>query len=197
MISYAPPAVSEGVVITQWIRAGDSRIAGLDLESGECRWELKPSELVRGTCTLNGGRVFAPLFQEDAILALDAETGEVLWKKPVERWPERRYEDHVGFCVSEQKLFHGMSPSFYEALDQATGDVVWRFSAKSPCPCHPIAGTGWTAFVARDGTISWLSTDEGRLLAKFSVGEGILYAPAMTDRGLFVVSEAGTIWCIS
>ncbi len=197
MISYAPPAVSEKVVIAQWIKAGLSCVAGLDVETGECMWELERSDLIRGTCTLHGGRAFMPVSQEDAILALDAETGAVLWKHSVETWLERQYLDHLGFCVADQKLLHGMSPSFYEALDQATGEVVWRFKTESPCPYHPIAGPGWVVFVARDGTVTWLSTDNGQMLARFSAGEEIFLAPAMTDRGLFVVSKAGTIWCIS
>ncbi len=197
MISYAPPAVSEKTLVAQWVKAGGSCVAGLDVETGECNWELEYSELTRGTCTLVGDCAFLPLFHEDTVLGLDVESGDVLWQRRVEAWPGRPHMDHVGFCVADQKLIHGMSPSYYEALDQATGDTVWRFKTTSPCPSHPIAGEGWVLFVALDGTVSWLATDSGDLLARCSVKERILHAPAMTDRGLFLVSESGTIWCVS
>ncbi|MEM7351484.1 MAG: PQQ-binding-like beta-propeller repeat protein [Acidobacteriota bacterium] len=196
MISYAPPAVSGNGLIAQWIQARCCRIARLDLRTGECAWELERSELGRGTCTVHKGLVFVPLVHAQLILALDIETGEVVWERRFERQPEGQSMDQMGFAVDDKRLFHSLSPTRYEALDQATGDVAWRFETNNSCPFHPIVGRGWTMFVARNGTITWLASDSGQLLARFSIGKDILHAPAMTGRGLFVASDGGTLWCL-
>ncbi|MCP3998833.1 MAG: hypothetical protein GY722_27740 [bacterium] len=87
--------------------------------------------------------------------------------------------------IADRLLFHDHAGRLW-AVDAETLNVAWAterpgmISYAPPVAAEEVLVTQWIG--------------SGLVLARTSVGEEILYAPAMTDRGLFLVSKGGTIW---
>jgi outer membrane protein assembly factor BamB len=80
------------------------------------RWAVKTHGCIKATLAVAGGRVFA-VVQQGPLLALDADTGRVLWRHEVGGGTRSVSSD--GRRVFYDR--HGL-----HALDAATGKVLWR-----------------------------------------------------------------------
>ena len=196
MISYAPPAIADDRLIAQWIRAGKSLVSGIDVATGECCWELEMPELARGVCTLLNGAAYLPLFGQDCILAVDAKTGRGLWRQKVDPRRGRDFPDYVGFCVPNGNLVHCMSPDYCEAIDPLSRKILWRSPIESPVVCAPVADEDSVIVAMENGTIARLSATTGEVIVNCSLGEEVIFTPALTDYGLFLATTDGTLWRI-
>jgi alcohol dehydrogenase (cytochrome c) len=133
------PLYKDGVL---YMTTGDSDAFAVDVETGEIKWEHNsqyPEEMGEAVCcgwdnrgvALGDGKVF--LGQLDArLIALDEETGEMVWEQQSVRWQE-------GYSITGAPLFYdGMVITGYsgaekgvrglvEAFDAATGEKLWTF----------------------------------------------------------------------
>lgn len=133
------PLYKDGVL---YMTTGDSDAFAVDVETGEIKWEHNsqyPEEMGEAVCcgwdnrgvALGDGKVF--LGQLDAkLIALDEETGEVVWEQQSVRWQD-------GYSITGAPLFYdGMVITGYsgaekgvrglvEAFDAATGEKLWTF----------------------------------------------------------------------
>ncbi len=155
-----------------------ANVYALDAESGEILWQQivdpHPNGSITGSLSVSGGRVFVPLSSNDdinsmdpaypccthagSVVALDAATGEVLWRTPtIAEAPKRSGQTSIGTAIygpsgasiwntptldeARGLLFVGtgnnhsrpataMSDSIL-ALEQATGRVVWTYQAQA------------------------------------------------------------------
>jgi len=133
------PLYKDGVL---YMTTGDSDAFAVDVETGEIKWEHNsqyPEEMGEAVCcgwdnrgvALGDGKVF--LGQLDArLIALDEETGEMVWEQQSVRWQD-------GYSITGAPLFYdGMVITGYsgaekgvrglvEAFDAATGEKLWTF----------------------------------------------------------------------
>ncbi|MDG2174593.1 MAG: PQQ-binding-like beta-propeller repeat protein [Gammaproteobacteria bacterium] len=133
------PLYKDGVL---YMTTGDSDAFAVDVDSGELMWEHNsqfPEEMGEAVCcgwdnrgvALGDGKVF--LGQLDArLIALDEDTGEVIWETQSVRWQD-------GYSITGAPLFYdGMVITGYsgaekgvrglvEAFDADTGEKIWTF----------------------------------------------------------------------
>jgi quinohemoprotein ethanol dehydrogenase len=137
----ATPVVVDG---TMYITTGNSDVFALDAATGQEKWAYHPAEdmtpfseiplkagrINRGVA-VGGGKVF--IGRMDAILvALDATTGEVVWRTQVA-------DPRNGYNISSAPLyFDGLvfigptggefrAHGYFDAYNAETGELVWRF----------------------------------------------------------------------
>jgi outer membrane protein assembly factor BamB len=99
----------------------------LDAATGETEWhyrEFDPKDNIKSSPTLAGGRVY--FGGENAVYALDAETGDEVWTRHIATHPD------ASPAVVDGVVYYGAPtgggsgpPATLWALDAASGDTVW------------------------------------------------------------------------
>ncbi len=148
----AQPAVSAGRV---FVGGGDGTVFALEARSGCTYWSFKAAAMVRTAISLGPlakGRVAVYFGDQQAnTYALDAQTGELIWKTKVDDHPWARLTGsavlHAGRLyvpVSSHEEVPAGSPTYpcctfrgsVVALDAATGKQLWKTYA-IPDPPQP------------------------------------------------------------
>jgi len=136
----ATPIVVDG---TLYVSTPNDHVQAYDAASGELKWSYNPvlgytdnccGPQSRGVAVAYGKVFIAQL--DGHVVALDAKTGAVVWKSVIaDTIPEPAH--YYAFTMAPQ-VFNGMvllgnsgaeypTRGFVEALDAATGKLVWRF----------------------------------------------------------------------
>jgi quinohemoprotein ethanol dehydrogenase len=146
----ATPLVSNGTLyaITNW-----SVVFAVDARTGKERWRWDPEVnqtavrpkiccgVVNRGLALYQGMIFAPVI-DGRLLALDAETGKVLWEARV-AYPQDQYTITMAPRIAKGKVIIGASGGdrptrgFFDAYDAATGRRAWRFYTIPGDPSKP------------------------------------------------------------
>ncbi len=147
----ATPLVYEGVM---YVTTGANDVIALDAVTGEEKWAYR-AEIAEGLDTvccgwnnrgvaIGDGMVFATLL-DARLIALDIETGEVVWETVVAQWDE-------GYTITNAPLYYdgkvytGVAGGEYGirgrlmAYDAKLGREVWRFYT-IPAPGDPGSDT--------------------------------------------------------
>ncbi len=131
------PLIIDGVVYLQDLA---SNVFAIDLASGGLRWEKRYDILNFGPngAAVGYGKVFASV-APSFLVALDAKTGDELWRTKLSENPEIEgiyiqpvvYGSQVLLSTVPNSgvttFYHGGAHGFIMALDQATGAINWRF----------------------------------------------------------------------
>jgi quinohemoprotein ethanol dehydrogenase len=146
----ATPLVSNGTLyaITNW-----SVVFAVDARTGKERWRWDPEVnqtavrpkiccgVVNRGLAIYQGMIFAPVI-DGRLLALDAETGKVLWEARV-AYPQDQYTITMAPRIAKGKVIIGASGGdrptrgFFDAYDAATGRRAWRFYTIPGDPSRP------------------------------------------------------------
>jgi outer membrane protein assembly factor BamB len=159
----AQPLIAGGHVFTM---DTDGRIRAWDLSNGAAIWDTptKPkknrSGNIGGGIAFADGRIYAATGRAEA-LALDAATGRILWRKPIDA-PARSAPTVVGnmlyFCTLDQKLV-GMTTQ---------GVQVWSYTATRAdtgvlAEASPAYADGLIVAGFESGDLACLHADTGNL----------------------------------
>jgi outer membrane protein assembly factor BamB len=153
-IDFSPPSFAAGNVIFQ---TGSDRVLALDMGSGEWRWEyqhLRGEDLsVRGLCR--------PLVKDDniyvglsggAVIAMDAVTGRVLWKRAV--FEGEQFQDvDAPLMADDMSVFAVSVSGKIASLSRKTGNLFWIYNA------------GGLAGSVLEGETIYIATDDAELMA--------------------------------
>ncbi|MEX2214744.1 MAG: PQQ-binding-like beta-propeller repeat protein [Phycisphaeraceae bacterium] len=152
------------------------------------------------------GRVFISTVIGDEhadlkILALDADTGDILWQRdtplPVPGSPSHD-AGRVYFGLGNGKLG---APSDKPqgavwCVDAKTGDRLWEFKTAAGVFNSPALHSGLVVFGSLDKNVYCLDAVTGDLKWKTNVGDAVVAAPVVTEDAVYIVSEHGLIKCI-
>ena len=188
------PIIVGGVVIAGF---DNGRLVAVDLDEGIVEWEqvLAPpsgrSDLERlsdvdGSVAAVGQDVYAAGYN-GRVVALAAESGEVLWSREV--------SSPSGVVADWSNLYTVGEEGQVIALLRRNGDDVWQQESllrREPTPPVPYN----TAVVVGDydGYVHFFSNFDGRPIARERVASGMISGPpvVMGDK-LFVQSERGVL----
>jgi len=159
---------------TMYITDGHDDVFALDAATGEQKWSYKPIEMPGEMPSLdqisvccgrnNRGVIFVPgsgsgtdkvIYGrlDDVVVALDAKTGEVLWKNTVADF-HTRVAINMAPQAANGLVIVALSGGEYQvrgqviALHTDSGTVAWRFYTTEP---HSWAGNSWRA----GGAMAW------------------------------------------
>ena len=180
----ATPLVWNGTVygITNW-----SVVFAVDARTGKERWRWDPEVnqtavrpkiccgVVNRGIALYDGKIFAPAI-DGRLLALDAETGKVVWEARV-AYPQDQHTITMAPRIAKGKVIIGVSGGdrptrgFFDAYDAATGRRAWRFYTVPGDPSKPFENAAMKkAAETWDG--DWWKVGGGG-----SVWDGMAYDP--------------------
>jgi quinohemoprotein ethanol dehydrogenase len=172
------PIVVEGVM---YVTTGDDDVFALDAATGEKIWAYHPTDLPplsslpiccnndnRGVA-VGHGKVFNARL-DATLVALDAKSGNVVWKKTVDL-PSNGASITLAPQFADNKVIVGVSGAEYgvrghlDAYDPDTGKLIWRFWTTEP--------TSWSGDTYLHGGASVWGTpsyDPGLHMLYFSTG---------------------------
>jgi outer membrane protein assembly factor BamB len=183
------PAIVDGVVyagVRDENGDGNSGVRAVDLLTGELLWEFKTESSVHGSPAVGHGVVYVPSLR-GTLYAVDADTGELRWKRdpePPEPPLNIRSYSYYSPAVADGKVLwayqtrHGKaSRGLLTALDPQTGAAIWE---------SPMTGATMS-----DGTPS---VADGRVYVGNETADRVLAYDAATGQQLWTGAAALGGW---
>ncbi len=199
---YASPAVSDGIV---FIPSWDGNLYALDEYSGQLKWSFSTSGSIYASPAVSNGIVYVAS-RDGQVYAINELTGTQIWRtnnifntpgNPITSSP----------LVANGKVFFGTwclgglcNPAgHFEALDAATGNVLWINSTTAAVVSSPAIDNGIVFFGEDDGSVLavngtnghgvWATTVSGGALVRSApaIGYGRVYLG--TARGFVALNE--------
>lgn len=212
----SPPTVVPGRI---YFGAGDDGVLCYDMtsfvagESGPASpptprliWQAKDLHIDGAPCVADGrvfvGTVIGDVHASLVMLALDADTGDQIWRvrSPL---PVPGCAAHAGgrvyFGLGNGKL--GIDPDqpagAVWCLDAATGEEKWIYKTGNGVFGCPAIAHGNCYFTCRDGRAYCVDERTGELRWKIDAGAPIVAAPVVTETEVIIVTTTGIVKCLN
>jgi outer membrane protein assembly factor BamB len=141
-------------------------LRALGREAGVTQWMTPLVKPLRGSLTVDGGKIFAG-GSDGRVYAFDKRTGGVFWSIPF----GTPFSGQP--VIDKARVYLGNEDGTLLALEESTGKVLWRYRTKGPIR-GPVAIAGATVyFGSGDGYVYAVSADKGRLIWRKRTGAGV------------------------
>jgi outer membrane protein assembly factor BamB len=155
-----------------------------------------PQGIIAYSVEVNGGVRSAPAVAEGTvyvggqsrIAAYDAETGEMIWERPVSG------PAHGTPAVAGDLVYLGMLGKQVLALDPGSGRIAWEYQGDSPFPGTVTVHDGIIYAPSRGGHVHALDARTGGLLWKVDTGNPVVAPVAVADGRMFAASTSGLLY---
>jgi outer membrane protein assembly factor BamB len=195
---YASAAVAKGVAA---IASGDGSVYGLELESGEPRWKftLPPgnSAFAQSPAATDGERVYLGAW-DTWVYALDAATGEQVWRRPgTDR--SFAYSPAIGGpAVGGGSVYVPANGNVLHAFDAATGATRWTYTSPGDKVGYSspalVGGRVYVGCLGDRGEVRCISASDGKEVWTAATGS-VIYdsSPAVADGHVAIGSVDGLL----
>lgn len=182
--AYASPVVGDGRLFVTLYGGG---IAALDVRTGKVVWH---NAIVMGnkygTAAFGDGRLIASVFRSGSghadLVALDAATGNELWRSPTGAWGSLKLTDGLVFV----SLFD-TGGNTVVAVDAPTGTERWRRATT----CKSEAAVSGGRLYCAGQTLTALDVASGAVVYEVPSGDShFMSTPAISDDRVVVVGSA-------
>ncbi len=155
-----------------------------------------PQGIVAYAIEVDGGVRSAPAVADGVIFiggqsriaAYEAETGGMLWERPVSG------PAHGTPAVAEGRVYLGLLGKQVLALDPDTGRTRWEYEGGSPFPGTVTVKDGILYASSRGGDVHALDAESGSLLWKVDAGGPVVAPVAVHGGKMFAASTAGVLY---
>ncbi len=193
------PFISQGKL---YFTAGADGVYCIDALEGKKIWHYPDVHADMSPVVHSGKAYFGTGYGDYRVYALDAQTGEEIWTKPM------AYPVWGSPSVHENLVLFGMGTGNFSesapvpkgkvvAVNAETGETAWEYEAKDAVHTAIASRNGKTVFGSRDGHVYTLSATDGELLWKTTLGSPIVSSPAVTMDTVYVGSTHGRVYALS
>ncbi len=188
------PVISTGLVLSGF---ASGKIVAFNLENGRPVWEQSVahpqgrSEIERlvdvdAAPLVVGNIVFAASYQ-GKIVAMEMETGRVIWSRDV--------STYTGMDADRENIFLTDEGGNVLALDQRSGASLWKQGKlRARALNAPTLITDYVAVGDLAGYVHWLSKEDGQFVARFRIGNSPIRGRTVAaDDTLFVQNQRGVL----
>ena len=194
---FLSPLVADGLVYTL---TDENEVFVLDSSAGELIWRNR----IPGT-TVDLMQLFDGLLyiSSDALYALDAAAGGVVWQFPTESYgaPYWSYgttweEEAPYFTVDRGVVYFGSYFGAVIALDAATGQLLWEYQTVSGEPAAPTVSEDTVYLGELGGGLYALDRATGRLLWHYPTDADVISFPIVEDGVIYVTTADGRVHAV-
>lgn len=198
-----------------FLAAEDGRVHALEPD-GEVRWVKSAEGPVRQSPLLDEGILYLTR-EDDAVVAMNREDGEIFWTYKREGTVEFSISGHAGLMMAGGNLITGFSDGTIVALSPADGSVVWErttavdvepeegetrqfFDSDATPVLHRgvlyAAGfsAGLYALDPASGTVLWREADLKTITGLAAVGRMLITASAQDGVRAYDLSRREIAW---
>jgi len=103
----------------------NNHVSAFDASTGKLRWKHKTDQPVKNNISLHNGHI---LFtdQEGISYALNAESGELVWRKDLGR---NSVTNFISGSIASNGVYYTGYGDYLTAIDVSQGDIVWKSSS--------------------------------------------------------------------
>jgi outer membrane protein assembly factor BamB len=189
---YATAAIAEIDGKQAALVAGcDGLLRAIDVKDGNQIAEVEIDAYVGASPVVGNGRAYFGTF-ENNVLAVDLAAGEVVWRYTN---TERQFPYYSSAAYTEKLLVIGGRDKLVHALNPATGEAVWTWSAGARVDSSPvIAGeVAWLGTGA--GDVVGLAIQDGSKVWSYATGSSITASAAVARGRLVIGTLDGMLYC--
>lgn len=200
-----PPALADGTLVV----LNGSQLVALDVETGQQEWQTEPEQgekvpelnIEGSPPVVADGTVFLGSFDASGhVLALDAATGEVVWREPV----YHRVRGPV--AVADGDVYVAGRDGSVTSLSASDGTITWQesFDARELTP--PAIADGTLYLGSDSGSVSALDAANGGEHWRFQTravdlgdwtARGLDSPPVVVDDVVFCTTLGGDLYALS
>jgi outer membrane protein assembly factor BamB len=201
------PTVADGVV---YFGAGNDGVYAVDAATGKEKWRFSGDLHVDARPCVSGGRVIvgsgpSRLYKTLRVVSLDAKTGGVVWRADTDlpAWGSPRAAGGRAFVgLGNGRLMEGAQPpetprGAVLCLDEATGDIRWRFDARDAVFQQPTVDGDRVFFGSRDGNLYCVRAEDGSPVYEVPMGGPVIAPPTVAGGKVYAVAVNGTLKCLA
>ena len=182
------PTIVDGIT---YVGTPSRFLCAHQLEDGALLWRFEVSSAISSAPTVADGVVyFGQQGGDDTFFAIDAKTGELLWKQSV-GW--------VWSCpnVEGDYVFFPSSDGYLYCLNRGDGSIRWRYRTGYAAYPMPSIADGLVVFGSWDGYYYAINIASGKLAWKFNT-EGIpdSGAPSIYNGKIYITMMGDALWCL-
>ena len=173
-----------------YLPGGDPALYCLDGATGDQLWKKEVSTQITATPALYGGLVF--LVTKDAISALDAENGSLLWSAGI-----NGTISSPAICSGRVYVGSDDSPRGHlSCFDAAAGTLIWRAEASGPVKSSPLVLDGMVYFgtSCEGGAVYALHSGNGSEAWSYPVGEFVMSTASASDGTVYMGADDGRLY---
>lgn len=172
-LSASPAADDRGVYVASetgkpetGARRATGALRALGREGGVTQWMRTLARPIRGSLTLNDGKLFANS-DDGKVYAIDSRSGTLDWT----------YDYGTAFnghpVVSEGQVYVGSEDGNLLALDARSGKLLWRYKTRGRVRGPVANGRGIVYFGSGDAYVYAVNVQTGKLLWRKRTGAGV------------------------
>jgi len=181
---------------------GPGYVLALDIISGNVRWEYF-THSVWGSMAVdtNKGIVFTGNANPNAqVLALNAQTGQLIWQLNVPNSPNDT-DVGSGLVVENGLVYANSKNGNVYAINESDGTVVWSSTIAlnydfSDVSSPALSSSGVLYVGSTDTNLYALNAATGAVIWKVSVGAGISSSPALANGVVYFASTNGKFYAL-
>lgn len=168
-------------------------------------WHMKgihadASPLVAENQVFVGG-VVGEVVKDLQVIAVDAATGEEVWRVPTELPAPAALSYHAGGVLvslgnGKMNQEHAQPRGAVWRLSAATGEREWEFPLASSVLTSPVVSGDQVFFVSRNGACYALDAITGQRLWQVELNEPVVAAPIVSGGRMFVVTISGIVYAL-
>lgn len=171
----------------------DGALVALNLDKGTPLWTAQLgnardffADVDTQPLLVDGGTAILAASYNGGLYKLDAATGKVIWKQPINRI--------LGMVRTQPGLVVAADGDGQVlGILEATGQVRWRYKLKHGAPTEPIAlGNNLVAVGASNGPVAILDVEEGQPVQLFNPGSGLSVPPFARGNDLLLMTNKAT-----
>lgn len=192
----ASPVLADGVLVVPMENAGESFVAGIDIQTGKNRWKHDRSRQINWTTPLvfqSGGKAEVIVQSWQGIASLDPQTGNQRWVYEAEgtgTTPSPTAADKHLLVPSSGDLL-ALKPS-----GQETPTLEWKSTKLSPRTITPLYHQGRVYSLNGAGVLNCADAAKGQVLWQERLKAPFSASPIFADGRIYAVNEAGTTFVV-
>ncbi len=184
------PAIVDGKVVSVGCD-GFCRIIGL--HDGVVLSAVQVYAYVGSSPTVADGVAYFGTF-ENQVLALDLDSGELLWEY---EHPQRKFPYYSSAAIGGGRLLIGGRDKMMHAIDAETGAPIWTHRMRARIDSSPVIVGDRVIFGASSGEVTMLDVASGEVLWQFETGSSIVASPAIAQGRLIIGTEDGQMYAFA
>ena len=167
----------------------DGTVTAVQLDDGAVLWQFTAGDAIYGGTAVSNGFVYVTS-HDDWIYALDAASGETVWKTEL-----MRGSNSTPSVVGKLVIVGSWDERVY-ALDSRTGEHLWNFWAGGSVSSSVVASEDSLYFGANDGYLYAISVIDGVLKWRYEIADEIWGTPAAADGLVYVGANNHTVYAL-